>query len=363
MRRQSLLIFLTAFTWTASAAAQSLTNQLTAEEVACNETQMAKLLERTTFGDPIVAYNQLPKTLIVSYSNPYGFYEGLALTNQDWRLGPFGVPPFPPPPEHYLAFNLNPSVRTLLLDPRRPMLGQVALNREQSGSNFVTPGGYFDLAVKIDPTLKGSIKPDLLVINNFLVPSLRKPYNGFIANSTKAGRGLTQDGLLTSCHTRFTDFDRHVFAVLQRLIRASTRSYSIFIVLDLKIAVFRGERPNLYRVNIYPIDAYSPEIPDPRPSGQVALEIEVSWTQEGRLKTATLRGLPRCEGGQRLGCTLSEAATEIYLIPPVLGGTEYLQGHSEGVIHDPANGIEFTPPAIVDLESLLVNSTWNSWRP
>jgi hypothetical protein len=341
--------------------ATPLTNPLTAEEVACNERQLDNLLERITFGDPVIDYNQIPKTLIVSYSNSQGFYEGLALTNEDWRTLPFGVPPFPPPPEHYLAFNLNPSLRTLLLNPARPELGQVSLNREQSSSNFVEPNGYFDLSVKLDPSLRGSPSPDPLEINNFEEPATGEPYNDFLANSTKPGRGLDQDGLLTPCHNRFTDFDRHVFAVLQRMVRLQTRSYTIFILLDIKMAIFRGEQPNVYRINVYPIDAYNPAIPNPRVSGQIALELELSWTEGGRLVKGLLRGLPVCQGEERLGCTYSDAGTHVYMMSPVRGGTEVRLRVSDSLVYEPDISPDYNVPAvIIDMEEFLRDTTWNS---
>jgi hypothetical protein len=347
-----------------SGKAAHLTNPLTAEQVACNERQLARLLERIEFGDPIVAYDQIPKTLIVSYSNAYGFYEGLALTNQDWRTLPFGVPPFPAPYEHYLAFNLNPSLRTLLLNPARPELGQVSLNREQSSSNYVTPGGFLDMTVKLDPSLRGSPNPDPLEINNFEIPAVGEPYNGFLANSTKPGRGLDQDGLLTPCHNRFTDFDRHIFSILQRMVRVETSSYIIFIILDIKIAIFRGERPNVYRINIYPIDAYGPNIPDPPVSGQIALELELSWTEDGRLKQGTLRGLPVCQGEERVSCTHSDAGTYVGLISPVHGGAQRRRLISDSIVYEPDISPDYNVPAVtIDMEEFLRETTWNSGFP
>jgi hypothetical protein len=158
-----------------SANAAELTRPLTAEEVACNERQLEQLLSRIQSGDEVYGYPQVPKGLFVTYSNSVGFYEGLALSMQWWRLDIGQVPP-DRAIEHYLAFNINPSIRTLLVNPARPELGQVSLGREQSNSNLVSPGSYFELKVAIDPSLPGNPQPDLLEINNYEVPAVGEPY-------------------------------------------------------------------------------------------------------------------------------------------------------------------------------------------
>ncbi|HET9209534.1 MAG TPA: hypothetical protein VFR03_04015, partial [Thermoanaerobaculia bacterium] len=195
-------------------AAQELTAPLTPPQVACNEGQLNRLLSRTTSTGAPLENNAAPAlTTLVSYSNSLGFYDGLALTNEGVRCNP-GLPP-PGQPEYYLAFNINPSLRTLLLNPKRPELGQVELSREETSSNLVNSNDNTRINLTVNPTLADAATTGLLAINNFVVPAAGAPYNGFIASSTKPGRGLTQDGLLTPCHAAFTAQDRKIFAILQ----------------------------------------------------------------------------------------------------------------------------------------------------
>jgi hypothetical protein len=191
----------------------------------------------------------------------------------------------------------------------------VSLGREQSNSNLVSPGSYFELKVAIDPSLPGNPHPDFLEINNYVVPAVGEPYNGFLANSTKPGRGLSEDGLLTPCHDKFTDFDRHVFAILERMIRFF---YAGFGLDDWKGAIFRGMDSHTYRFNIFPFEGA-------RNSrwGRAAGVIHLSWTPEGRLTKGTWQMLPVCSNGQELGCTTIEYLTQAAMVPPVLGGVEH----------------------------------------
>jgi hypothetical protein len=332
------------------ARAAELTQPLTAEEVACNERQLERLLSRLKAGDEVIAYPQVPKGVFVTYSNSVGFYEGLALAMQEWRLDIGQIPPTDAI-EHYLAFNINPSIRTLLVNPARPELGQVSLGREQSNSNLVNPGSYFELKVSIDPSLPGNPQPDLLEINNFDVPAVGEPYNGFLANSTKPGRGLSEDGLLTSCHEKLTDFDRHVFAILQRVIRFYLAGFGL---LDWEGAIFRGMDPHTYRFNIFPIAGTR----NPPSLGRVAGEIHLSWTPEGKLTSGTWQMLPLCSHGQELGCTSLLFGAQAALITPVFGGVEeYTDDPFDRSIYVTADGPG--PAVTVDFEKLLSKTTWN----
>ena len=328
-----------------SAYTDDLTRTLTLQEVDCNERQLEALLRRTRTGSERFTEPQVHRTLIVSYSNPGSFYEGLALTNQSFR----GTTPPPNIFERYLAFNLNPSIRTLLLNPRRPVLGQVGLNREQSSSSFVQPGSAFELIVTLDPTLGGG---DPLVINNFEEPTVGEPYNGFLSNSTKPGRGLAADGLLIPCHAKFTDFDRYVFAVLQRIVRGAT--FGDLPGPDMEIAIFRGEEPQAYRLNFYPIYEHFEE------RGRMATELRISWSPEGRLMIAEMRALPECLSAGQVGCSNAErSAPFAFFIPPVFGGREYYDSSRVigGVFYRPDQGP--SSPVTIDLEALLTDSTWN----
>jgi hypothetical protein len=329
-------------------AAEDLTQPLTAEEVACNEKQIERLLQRMNAAKELYFTPQLPTTLLVSYSNSVGFYDGLLLTEQAFRLGPGEIPPTDYQ-EHYLAFNINPSIRTVLLNPGRPEIAQVSFNREQSSSNLVASGSYFDLILTLNPTLGDG---DSLVINNFEEPAPGTPYNGFLANSTKPGRGLIADGLLTPCHQKLTDFDRHVFSVLQRMVRG--RDEAAFFRPDMEFSIFRGEDPKTFRINFYPIYEHF------EPGGRMGVELKMTWTPEGKLTTAVMKALPACAVAGQLGCTaIKEIVPLVFLIPPLFGGNQYYDGSAD------ENGVAYvwhegpSAPVTINLEALLAHTTWN----
>ncbi len=350
-----LILGLTLGLGATGSSAADLTQPLTAEEVACNERQLERLLARIQSGDEVYGYPQVPKGLFVSYSNSAGFYDGLALAMQWWRLDIGQIPPADEI-EHYLAFQINPSIRTLLVNPARPQLGQVSLGREQSNSNLVSPGTYpgryFELKVKIDPSLPGNPQPDLLEINNYVEPGEGEPYNGFLANSTKPGRGLSEDGLLTACHDKLTPFDRHVFSILQRMIRFFHDGFGL---LDWKGAIFRGTDPHTYRFNLFPFTgARTP------PRGRVAGEIRLSWTPEGKLTTGTWQILPSCNQSQELGCTTLSTGSAVALLTPLFGGVEQHDNSDfdRTAISMTENGP--SPAVTVDFEKMLSKTTWNT---
>jgi hypothetical protein len=329
-------------------AAQELTVALTGQQVSCNEGQLGRLLARTTATGAPLENSPPTLTTLVSYSNSVGFYDGLAVANEGARCNP-GPPPLGLP-EHYLAFNINPSLRALLLNPRRPPLGQAELSREETSSNFVSPNDNDRIVLTINPTLASSADSGLLMINNFLIPAIGSPYNGFLASSTKPGRGLSDDALLTPCHAAFTAQDRKIFAILQRMVRVLAVQGNCNF--DTKIAIFRATDPHTYRIDVYVQDLNGAFL------GKAAAVLQIDWTSAGVLTSGTLSMLPACSGNSPLACSTVSILTWVYLIAPVLGGSERRSGEQSWAVNfDPAIGR--SQPVAVDLTMLLRGSTWN----
>ncbi len=328
------------------AHAQPPGQELTPEQVLCNELQLERLLGRLAASGPM-------PSILVSYSDDGALYDGLLVANQH-ALGETLVP------EHHLAFHLNPTIRDLLVNPRRPPLGQVALTREQSASTLVDPGDPGFLELSANPTLMADPPAEgLLRINN-----LRSP-EGALAASTLPGRGLALDGLLTPCHDRFTIFDRRMFALLQRLVRAQAvlaLPPSAFIESSLDVAIFRGEAPGVYRLNAYG----SPGPP------ALAVELEVEADVAGRLLRGTLRMLPPCTAEGERGCSALSppaAGDQVYtlrLIRPLFAPNELWQPGDPGtgaVTWDEEFPPDELPSVVLDLGLLLRDSTWNRPLP
>lgn len=321
------------------AAAQDLTRPLTTAEVECTELQLERLISRMEFFVPELPFAPV-SDLLVAPGDGEPSYQGLLATVQ----GEDGSGP-----EWQLAFHVQP-VRSLLTNPERPPLGQVSLTREEPSSSLVPPGGAPQISVVLNPSLARPAPPELeLAIDNVAEPAGR-------GTSTRPGRGLAQDGLLTPCTDRLTAFDRHVFAVLQRIVRVQTQFFagSFFAQSGSDIAVFRGADPHVYRLNAYG-----------GASGKVAVEIVVDWTPEGRLTTAAMRILPQCPVLAGLpGCTdrfaVRAVETRIRLVPPVFGGVESWQPEAPGsalVFH--STHAPWVAEDTADLALLLAGSTWN----
>jgi hypothetical protein len=329
-----------------SLAAQPLSNSLTSEQVGCNEAQLAGLLDRlsvdgirhqqSSVQSPSLAV--LARTLLVTYSNRFGFFEGLAVAG--WVPSEAGAPEEAVRHESFLAFDLNPSIRTTLANPARLPLPQVAILREETSSTLVSDGSPEALTVFLNPTAALDAASGRLEINNLQTAAS----NGLAKNAdTKPGRGLAD--LSAPCHTELTDFDRHVFEILERTFRVQAPGN---LARGSKIAIFRGEEPLTYRIDVYPAGA----------KGKVALDLAIQVDGAGHLQTGSLRVLPGCAAGGQLGCTSAAIALNFFLLPPVSGGGQ------TRVADDLRTEISYKPgetpsPAAADFVRLLAKTLWN----
>lgn len=326
------------------AAAQELSLPLTPAEVECTELQLQRLLPRVGQRLP------QPRTFTNLFLAPGlggGSYQGLLVMSQRDDLAPRR-------PERQLAFHLDP-VRSLLLNPARPPLGQVALTREDPASNLVATADQA-LGVVFDPGIPP--RPDVTSPLDLVIDNVAGPAGN--ATSTKPGRGLERDGLLTACTDRLTAFDRRVFALLQRLVKVETSvALGTPMPTSSQITVFRGTDPYVYRLNAYNGDVR-----------KVAVEIRIAPTADGHLATAALHMLPFCLGSfpdfALPGCTdkISTRAlqTRILLVRPVFGGVETWDRSAPGVgqIYHVIPAFEpWITDSTANLAALLADTAWN----
>ncbi len=329
-----------------AAQTSNTSNALTAGQVACNQTQLRNLLQRMTLQGTGSQSADLSLTLLTTYSNSFGFFEGLAVANQT----PFAVASAGSTrPESFLAFSLNPSIRTTLLNPARQPLAQVTLVREETNSNLVASGSPVTLNLSLNPTLGADATSGLLEINNLQLSGSQ--CTQALSADLKPGRGLIQAGLTTPCHTLFTDLDRFVFEILERTFRVASSSNP---AQDFKVAIYRGEDPFTYRIDVYPVNANGTL------GGPIALLLSVSTDASGNLRDGLLQVLPYCITGQTADCsTASTVDLTFYLVPPVFGGNQVrLTSDISVSLSLPANG---APPqaAPVSFSLILGGTSWN----
>lgn len=330
---------------TGFAVAQTNGNALTAGQVSCNETQLQNLLQRMSIQG--AGSDARSTTLLVSYSNPYGFFEGLAVVNQT----PFAAASAGnTTPESFLAFSINPSIRTLLANPARQPLAQVSLIREDTTSNFVGAGSTGLIDVVLNPTLATNGNSGQLSINN--VQATGSQCSQELNADLKPGRGLILAGLTAPCHTLFTDFDRFVFEILERTFRVSAPNNP---AQDFKVAVYRGEQPLTFRIDVYPVGANGAL------GGKTALLLTLSTGPRGDLGNATLEVLPTCVSALQNDCsTPASMALNFYLVPPVFGGSQVrLTGDVQGTLSLPA-GSAVAAPVTFDLSDILGDTAWGT---
>lgn len=346
-----VLILGTLATVAAPAHAQ-LTNNLSIQQVACNERQLQQILSLMTLergNGNNNNNNNRSLSLLVTYSNQFGFYEGLAVVNQTPLRA--NAPLAAGGAEHFLAFHLNPDIRQLLSNPQRPQLAQVSLVREETTSNLVAANSANALRLSLNPTLDPNADEALLQINNFQANG--QSCAGVRSVDVKPGRGLISAGLTEACHQQLTDFDRHVFAILERMVRVQAPGTGSNAQLDTKIAIFRGQDDLTYRIDVYPLGTNG------QMTGKVALELELQVDGQGRISTGQLRILPSCLGGAPASnCTSSTTALEVFLLPPVFGGfeTRLTSGSSASISFQAGAS---PAPVSVDFGDLLSDTTWN----
>jgi len=326
-----------------AASADDLTRPLTAEDVACNEAQLRVLLSHMSVAGPAGGSPVRPVTLLASYSNRYGFYDGLLVANQQPLLAAADAAVAP---EQALAFHLNPSIRQLLLNPARDPLPQISLEREDTASSVVPAGSPDALTLYLDPTIDQTGGDARLAINNLRLPAPGQAANGALTTSTKPGRGL--DTVLSLCHVNFTDFDRFVFALLERTVRAEALGSGS---AEAKIALFRSTGELTYRIHVFPAAAPYP--------GKVAFQLTLQATPDGHLVRGILAALPTCPQGQQLGCTNSAVGVRLWIVPPVFAGSEVRRTGGPGVSLTYQAGQPLPATVTVDWERLLAGTAWN----
>lgn len=288
---------------------------LRADEVGCDASRLAGLLARAEAAAPNAAG---PVGLSLSLTGG-GDFAGLAYTNGG-----------PGAPERHLAFSTNPEETTLLRNPERPQLLSVSLTRNPASSDLVPPGGASELRVSVNPTLDPGAATRIEIDN---VESTR----GREADA-KPGRGLAS--LLSPCHRGLSDRDVHVLRVLTKVARATAEGAAA-----TELALFRGEAPDTYRIDVYPLG------PGQAPQGRLAAEVAVTFGAAGELLGGTMRLLERCAAPGALHCTSVTRRTGLALARPVPSGEPA-----------PAPGVEVSTggaaESAVDWIALLDGTTW-----
>ena len=301
---------------------------LTADEVLCDELRLASFLDRLAVEAP----NSAKASGVNVAFTRLGDFAGVAYTGNG-----------PGTAEHQLAFSTNPEETTLLRNPERPQLGALSMSRNQTSSDLVPAGSPDELRVALNPTLGDDPAPEsLLSIDDLGDPVTRE---GGKPAESKPGRGLAD--AVRVCHGKLTALDQHVFRVLAKIARAAADGAAAF-----EIAIFRGAAPEVYRLDVYPLDGAGAS------QGRLAVELEVDFGPGGRLDGGTLRVLERCGAAKSDNCTSVTGFTELQLVEPPASGEFWNDGPS-AVSTSGVQG-DGQPTADVDFAALLAGTAWRS---
>ncbi|HEX3531182.1 MAG TPA: hypothetical protein VH988_29325 [Thermoanaerobaculia bacterium] len=358
MRKIRLLLLLgLALASARLAGAQTFGNPLTADQVACEERQLGRLIHRMAAGPQ-------ESNIVIWRSTPGGgVYRGVSeaahmVSEDDIQ---------PQREEKQLAFDLILKAAEDLGDMRRPLLPQATLARRDAASNLVNgPDTFgvldvsFDLAVDVpDPTNpKSPIR-----LTNLLAPGA--------GQSDRAGRSLSYDDLLSACHAEVTEFDLKIFTILARTVRATNCFVKPISACPdylprYKSVLFRGMDPLTYRMNVYRYDETC--LPDgtcPYGEADVALLFHLQVDERGHLTSGDVQALPWCGGAIQVGCSnFGDPLTAVYVLPPLRPGidrqgADVLNSAPRLNIAGEGDDQDNILSATINWADLLRNTAWN----
>ncbi|HEX6904092.1 MAG TPA: hypothetical protein VF789_30560 [Thermoanaerobaculia bacterium] len=259
---------------------------LTGAEVSCDAARLAALARRVSVDLP----NSSKEASVALSLTRTGDFAGLAYSG----LAVSG-------PEHLLTFSTNPEESTLLRNPERPQLFSLSATRNDLSSDLVAPGDPDEIRLTLNPVLGSNPSPgSLLVLDNVRLP-------GGSPTATRPGRGLAD--LLEPCHGKLTAADVHLFRLLSRLIRVRVEGAARY-----ELAIFRGEEPHSYRIDIWPYGTAGAEL------GKIAARVDATYDSVGQLNRGTLRVFGPCGSPQETGCTTVAVPGFVELVTPTEAG-------------------------------------------
>jgi hypothetical protein len=345
-----------------AAPAAPLNHPLKASQVACAESQLARVQRRlgaygsainesVTSGD--TSLDAKGSLLALSHTTlGGGVFSGLVRLPDlgagldpcyDFQNGTEHVP------EADLAFDLLFKERSDVLDPHKPRIPQATLVRRDWGTSFgVDHEGCYSygrifldltcptiLSLDLAAQAQDQLKPQLpIYLNSASAAAPGRTGLGAqpIASATGRGPGILADRLSEACGGTLTDFDQRMFEILARTILPSYYYVPLSpppvcgatFIYGHTMTIFRGADPHSYRVNIYAYESVCCQY-DGGPNEfdnllQVALEFQMNWDGQGRLTTGTMRVLPFCRGGQELDCSPRGGNMGLFILPPIYPG-------------------------------------------
>lgn len=322
---------------------------LTAEEVTCEEVQLARLARRAVM-------DGVGGLFLWRGSAAGGDFQGLGFLC--WLCSPSGQGRF----EQQLSFGLRFDGALDRLNPVRPLIPQASLTRRDSASNHVADEGglWARLTVDLAPGVVNPFKP--------LLPlQIANRFGSQYAHADRAGRGVATDGLTEACHGEVTALDERIFLILSRTMRIEEVAG---FGGGYNVTAFRGREPLHYRVNVRSYGELCHDDTDTciyGSDGPIALELVFAQNEAGQLTMGTARILPRCTGdleSEPPGCTSQQTPTvKIYFLPPITPG---LESQSQEILEAApflAFPDDFDQPAVtettIDWSALLANTAWN----
>ncbi len=333
-------------------ARAQLSHPLTPEQVACDQAQLERLQHRM-----VVVRPGQSNLILWRSANEGGQFSGLAVT-PGLRPGEFG----PRRSEKQLAFDLGISPEGDFLNPRRTLLPQAKLARRSVASNLdQSPDATLEVSLDLANAVPNPFQP----ANPIQIDSRRAGSGA----DDGAGRGMATDDLTMACHGELTDFDRQVFEILSRTLRATgCLTVPSFCSLDFygfNVSLFRGEEPGIYRANIY---IYSQTCDDDSCDFAVfarpEAEVTVNTDSDGRLAHGSARFLPRCNSLDERNCSYEGPGPwAVHILPPIWAGNEeqgeeaFLKGGFLNIIGEGNPDNVFT--TTFDWSELLAGTAWS----
>jgi hypothetical protein len=250
--------------------------------------------------------------------------------------------------EVHLAATLVPGTSTLLVNPQRPRLVQVALVRNDPASTLRARRPGVD-HLEVDVLAADSLDRQTMLILD----------NGSLAGTARPGRSLPTAGAAQECDLPLTDEDRLVLTVLQRLVRPR---FQWLFPYDLNddgawVAIYRAQAPDTFWIDVYE----TPWLLSPTPPPAVIdiffvpnrLRLTIERDGEGRLTTGTL---------ELVEAQTPDSLVDLFLAPPTFPGVKVWSEDQPPTVRLAFPEAFAAGPVRIDLAALLDGTTWNPPR-
>lgn len=229
--------------------------------------------------------------------------------------------------EHQMGFNLFLHSDASLLNPRRPLLPQAVLVRNDLLTTPFRPPTE-DPRIDVSLELAPEVVDPQIPTQGILISSQAGTPTG---SASGAGRALVAEDLFERCPgAENSAFDFQVFEILSRTLRIAPDLMVPFpgrVFARYKTILFRDVEPLTYRAKVISYYTVFQDGEDEYGEASFQLRVRLPLDADGRFAPGSIEVLPWCHAGAPPPCTdLLNPDTAVVVAPPIFAGHEFQTG-------------------------------------